>query len=440
MGKVPTQKIVVITNRTKVRIKVRLMYSAYYKGKKIEFAIPSGWKVLAIGEPRETKAIDDVPDNLVNILRKPIGTKSLQELSSNAKNVVIICDDHTRPTPAHMLLPTILDELNSAGVSDNGISIIIGRGTHREPTKEEVVKKVGGKAMDRVSVKVHDPDDKQNLAYLGVSSRGTPIWINKAVVEADLLIGVGNVAPHYFAGYGGGPKIILPGVSARETIVKNHIMITDPNTIQGRLQGNIVYADMLEIARKAHLDMKIDVMLDMENRITNIVAGEVEAAHLKSIEKLNDVYGFKPPAMADIVIASGYPLEENLVQSNKAVLSASMMTKEGGTIILLSGCYDGPGPKLYETLVEKPTPEEVVKWIAEGKSAPSGGPSASRIRKVLKTKRIMVVTDGISPENIIGMDMAHSQTVETAIDEVHQQRKKADVIILPAGSFINPLI
>ena len=415
-------------------------YNVYYKGQRIEFDTPSGWKVLAVGEPNEAHVIEDIRSKLEDILKNPIGTRSLRELASQAGNVVIISDDQTRPTPAHILLPTLLDELNGAGIPDDRISIIVGRGTHREPTEGEVVKKLGEEAMGRVSVEIHDPDNTEALTYLGVSSRGTPIWINKKVSEADLLIGIGNVAPHYFAGYGGGAKIILPGVSGRETIVKNHTMIMDPNTVQGRLEGNPVYADMLEIARKARLEMKIDVLLDMENRITNITAGEVRAQHRKGIEELNKVYGFKPPRKADIVIASGHPLEENLIQSSKAAMSASLVTKDGGTIILLSGCYDGPGHKLDETLEARPEPEEVVRWIAEGKAAPSGGPVASRMRRILKTKKVVVVTDGISPEKIESMAMVYAPTLEAAIDEAREEKGNADVIILPAGSSINPLI
>ena len=415
-------------------------YSVYYKGQRIGFELPKSWRVLAVAEPKETKPIEDVPSKLESVLEDPIGSRSLRELASKAGNAVIISDDQTRPTPVQLLLPTILDMLNREGVPDDRISVVIGRGTHRPLTEEEVAKKLGKEAVGRVRVEIHDPDDSEGLRYLGVSSRGTPIWINRRVVEADLRIGIGNVAPHYFAGYGGGPKIILPGVSGRETIVKNHIMITDPNTIQGRIDGNPVYADMLEIARKARLDMKIDVMLDMENRVTNIVAGDVEKAHRKGIEELDKVYGFKPPGMADVVIASGYALEENLIQSNKATLSASLMTKEGGTIILVSGCYDGPGPMLYETLSEKPEPEEVVRWIAEGKAGPSGGPSASRIRKLLKTRKMIVVTDGIPRESVEDMDMSYSPSLEAAIAETSTDKEKADVIIIPAGSTINPLV
>ena len=353
---------------------------------------------------------------------------------------MIICDDQTRPTPASQLLPGIIDQLNSAGIADSGINVVVGRGTHRRPTDEEVKIKVGGETLDRVDVSVHEPDDKPGLKYIGASSKGTPIWINKTVAEADLKIGVGNIAPHYFAGYGGGGKIILPGVSGRETIVRNHVMIHDPNTIQGKLEENIVYTDMREVARKAGLDLKVDVILTMATEVAGLSAGEVGSEHKRGIEMFNGIYGFKPPRQADVTITCGYPLETNLIQSNKAVMSANLVTKKGGIILLVSGCYDGPGYGFYETLRERPEPEEVIDWMAEGKAQPSGGPVANRVRAILKTKTVAVVTDGVSHDKLEEMEMTPFSTLQTALDEISRSRKNAEVLIFPAGASINPTL
>jgi nickel-dependent lactate racemase len=353
---------------------------------------------------------------------------------------VIICDDQTRPTPASQLLPGIIDQLNSSGIADSRINVVIGRGTHRRPTDEEVKLKVGGEVIDRVDVAVHEPDEKRALKYIGVSSKGTPIWINRTVAEADLKIGVGNIAPHYFAGYGGGGKIVLPGVSGRETIVKNHVMIRDHNTIQGKLEENIIYTDMREVARKAGLDMKVDVILTMANEIAGISAGEVGFEHKKGIEMFNTIYGFRPPRQADITITCGYPLETNLIQSNKAVMSADLVTKKGGIILLVSACYDGAGHGFYETLRERPEPEEVIDWMAVGKALPSGGPVANRVLGILKTKTVAVVTNGVSHDKLEEMEMTPFSTLEAALKEISRSRKSAEVMILPAGSSINPML
>jgi nickel-dependent lactate racemase len=416
------------------------LYKAYYKGNVMNFSLPTEWTVLGVGEPKETPAIPSLDAVLTKKLENPINTPSIQQLATSAQNATIIVDDQTRPTPAHQLLPTILQVLNSANISDGNINLIIGRGTHRAPTDNEIKTKIGNKVYDRIPIEVHDPDNQQALTYLGVSTLGTPIWINKKVAEADLTIAIGNIAPHYFAGYGGGGKIILPGVSGRKTIVKNHTLIKDPNTIQGKIDGNVVYSDMLEIARKAGLDLKIDVILNMENQIADFSVGEVGAEHAQGIARFNEIYGFRPPRKADITITCGYPLESNLIQSSKAVMSADLITKDKGTIILVSACYDGTGHGLYETLREKPEPEEVIEWIAHGKSLPSGGPVASRTRAILKKKQVVVVTDGVASQKIEDIGMIPYTTLSEAIDDLASSHKTADVIILPSGSSVNPLI
>ena len=415
-------------------------YKAYYKGSAMDFSLPSDWTVLGIGEPKDTPAMFPLDTALTKKLENPINAPDIWRLTASARNATIIVDDQTRPTPAHQLLPIILGILNSAKISDENINLIIGRGTHRVPTDKEVQTKVGNETYNRISLEIHDPDNQQALTYLGDSTLGTPIWINNKVVEADLTIAIGNIAPHYFAGYGGGGKIILPGVSGRQTIVKNHILIRDPNTKQGRLKGNIVYSDMIEIARKAGLDLKIDVILNMKNQIADLSVGEVGAEHAQGIARFNEIYGFRPPRQADITITCGYPLETNLIQSSKAVMSADLITKDKGTIILVSACYDGTGHGLYETLREKPEPEEVIDWIAHGKSLPSGGPVASRTRAILKKKQVIVVTDGVASQKIEDIGMIPYTTLAEAINDLATSYKTADVIILPSGSSVNPLI
>ena len=416
------------------------LYKAYYKGNAMVFYLPNDWTVLGIGEPVETPAISALDTALIKKLENPINAPNVLQRAASARNATIIVDDQTRPTPAHQLLPIILHVLNSANISDENINLIIGRGTHRVPTEQEIQTKIGNDVYDRIPIEIHDPDNQQALTYIGDSTLGTPIWINTKVVEADLTLAIGNIVPHYFAGYGGGGKIILPGVSGRKTIVKNHTLIRDPNTIQGRLKGNIVYSDMLEIARKAGLDVKIDVILNMENQIADLSVGEVGAEHAQGIARFNEIYGFRPPRKADITITCGYPLETNLIQSSKAVMSADLITKDKGTIILVSACYDGTGHGLYETLREKPEPEEVIDWIAHGKSLPSGGPVASRTRAILKKKHVAVVTDGVTSQKIEDIGMLPYTTLSEAITDLATSHKTADVIILPSGSSVNPLI
>jgi nickel-dependent lactate racemase len=195
------------------------------------------------------------------------------------KKTVILSEDQTRPTRVGLIALPLINELNRLGIPDEDIQVIIARGTHRHPTEDEIRDKLGQEVLKRVKVSVHDADDQDSLVLVGTTSRGTPCWANRLVVEAGLKIGIGTCNPHYFAGYGGGPKIILPGISGREAVKKNHVWIRDPKSMQGIREGNPLWEDMLEAARIVGLDMKIDTVFNSQKEVHNVFAGDVEAEH-----------------------------------------------------------------------------------------------------------------------------------------------------------------
>jgi len=412
----------------------------FYQGKREKIDLPSDWKLLGVGEPKQVSPISDVVGELRKALGSPLGMPSLSQVCSQAKSAAVIVDDQTRPTPAYLILPELLAQMEKAGIPRDRISLIIGRGTHRIPDEEEIKAKVGAEVMQKYPLTIHDPDDKASLVHLGQTGRGTPVWINRAVAHADFSVGVGNVVAHYLTGYSGGPKIILPGVSGRETIVPNHIMVKLPEVRQGKTAGNPLHEDQMEVAKIANLRMKVDLVLNMSNQIVKIVAGEVAAAHKAAIQAYNEIYGFQVPALADVTIASGYPLEVELLQSCKALLSADIATKPGGTILLASQCKDGTGPGFYEALREKVEPIQIYQWIFEGKATPTGGPIAGRVKQLLKDKKVIVVTDRISPEKLEEMGMAYSASLDQAISRISSWAKQAQVLAFPAGSSSNPIV
>ena len=184
----------------------------------------------------------------------------------------------------------------------------------------------------------------------------------------------------------------------------------------------------------------IDRTNNSQKEIYRVFAGDVEEEHREAIEALLGIYGVTVPKLADVTITSGYPLEANLIQSGKAILLADAVTKPGGTIVLISACLDGAGPLMYETLSQKPEPEQVIEWIAEGKASPTGGPMASRLRNLLKSKTLIVVTDGLTAEQLRDMDMEHAPSVEAAISRVNGSYREPDVIVLPVGSSTFPYV
>lgn len=414
----------------------------HYNNEPLTFNLRDGWDLLAMSEPLEVPAAEDVGALLREGLENPIGMAPLSQIIGSLKNrsVVIISEDQTRPSPVHLVVLPLVNELNKLGVPDEHMEVVIGRGTHREPTPDEIRKKLGHEVVDRVSVSVHNADDKDNLVNVGTTSRGTPCWANRRVVEAGFKVGIGTINPHYFAGYSGGPKIVLPGVSGRDSVRHNHVLMREPGTVQGKMEGNPVWEDMLEGARIVGLDMKIDCLLNSESKIYRVFVGEVQAEQQEAVRALTEVYGAPVPRMADVTITSAFPLETDLIQSGKSILLADDITKPGGTVILLSACPDGAGPLMYETLAERPESEQVIDWMAEGKASTTGGPMASRLRRLLSNKSLLVVTEGLTTQQLQDMEMEHATSMEDAMAMVSRRHPTAEVIVLPVGGSTFPFV
>ncbi|RLC80091.1 MAG: nickel-dependent lactate racemase [Chloroflexi bacterium] len=414
----------------------------YLNGNRIDFELPGGWNLLAMAEPKDVPPLEDVASEVVKVVENPIGSPPLSEMVKDLGDgkVVILSEDQTRPTRTELIILPLLNYLNELGVSDEQVEVIIARGTHREPTEEELRAKLGDEILKRVRVSVHNPDDPEGLVLVGTTKRGNPCWINKTFAEAKLKLGVGTVNPHYFAGYSGGPKIILPGVCGRETIKHNHVLIRYEGTVQGKREGNILWEEMLEAARITELNMKIDALLNSRKQIHKLYAGDVSEAHKAAVQGLLDVYGVPVPHQADVTITCGYPLEINLIQSGKAILLADLVTKPGGTILLLSACNDGAGPLMYETLSQRPEPDQVVDWIAQGKASTTGGPMASRLRKLLKSKKLLLVTLGLTPQQLADMEMGWAPNIQEALSSLDKIYPSADVLVLPVGGASFPYV
>jgi len=412
----------------------------FFRGQAVSFTLPASWKLLAMAEPREGKPSLSLESMVVAALRSPVGMPPLSEILPRPnKRVVIISDDHTRPTPVGEVLLPLLAELNRLGIRDEDIEVVIAPGTHRTPLEADLRKKLGPEILQRLQVSVHDPDDP-NLVHLGTTRRGTPMWCNKIVAEAGLKIGIGLCNPHYFAGYSGGAKIILPGVSGRETARANHTWSSDPNCREGKMKGNPLWEDIVEMARIVGLDMKIDLVMNTEMEVYHVSAGEMEKAQKVATRAVLELYGVSVPQMADVTVTSSYPLEADLIQSGKAVSLADNVTRPGGTIIVLSACCDGAGPLLYETLSQRPEPETIVRWMEEGKASPTGGPMAAKFRSVLKDKRVLLVTDGLPEAKIRDMEMDYASSIGEALHKVSKTHPEAEAIVLPVGGSTFPYL
>jgi nickel-dependent lactate racemase len=381
----------------------------------------------------------DLPARVKKVVENPIGSRSLSELVSPRSKITIICDDQTRPTPAGQLINPIVEELNRLGVPDESITIVVGRGTHALASEEQLRAKLGADLMGRFKVLVHDPDNIESLKYVGTTSRGTPVWINKLVAEADVKIGVGMIVAHPFAGYSGGPKIVMPGICGRKTIAWNHSYGRDPKTALGIREGNPIWEDMLEMARLAELDMKVDAILNIRNEVINVFAGDVDLEQREGIKEYLKLYETPIPKVADVVIAAGYPLEAELLQSTKGLLAGSMALREGGALILATAMYNGFGPGFYEAITVKPKPD-YFDWIMKLKITPTAGILAARTRETAERNHVTLITDNASRSSVEDMHMKYAKSIDEAIKANLADFPDADVVVFPAGSAILPKI
>ena len=288
-------------------------------------------------------------------LRNPIGSEKLETLAQGRKNIVLIASDHTRPVPSKVLVPPMLAAIRR-GNPDAEITILIATGCHRGTTKEELTEKFGPEIVARERIVIHDCADESSMVTVGTLPSGGALRINKVAAQADLLISEGFIEPHFFAGFSGGRKSVLPGIAARETVYWNHNadFIASPFARTGILEGNPLHRDMVYAARAAKLAFICNVVINARHEVVGAFAGDCEQAHLAGAQFLKGLCQC-PRAEADIVITSnnGYPLDQNIYQSVKGMTAGEATCKEGGVIIMVAACNDGHGGESFmKTMTE----------------------------------------------------------------------------------------
>ena len=403
----------------------------YGKGK-MSFELPAKNFLM------EVKANDINPrltglDEVMRALDNPIGTPRLSDIVSKGESVCIITSDVTRPCPSQILLPPIIDELQEAGILPDDITVVFGLGSHRRHTEEEKRNLVGENVYELVHTVDSDPDD---TVFLGSTSRGTPVNITSIVAQADRRICLGNIEMHYFAGYSGGGKAIMPGVSDRAAIQANHSMMIEKTSRAGEIAHNNVRLDIEEAADICGIDFILNVVLDEEKTIVKAVAGDHRAAHRAGCEFLDTMYKIRLPELADIVIATpgGFPKDINIYQAQKSLDNAQHAVKDNGVIILAGDCSEGFGEHVFEEwLTEAPTPESLIKRIQT--EFRLGGHKAAAIAMVLQKCDVYFVS-ALSSDIAAKTFMKPYPDIQSAIDDAMRKTgKNAKIIVMPhAGS------
>lgn len=344
-------------------------------------------------EPKEKPGVSDANAEVLRALNAPIGAKPLNEIVKAGNKIAIVVDDVTRSTPSKLMVAPLLDQLAQLGARDEDITVVFGCGTHRAVTQEEAAELLGEELVSRVKTVSHDSHSK-DLVHIGTTrTHGTEVLVNRIFAEADVRILTGDVELHYYAGFGGGRKSILPAVSGEETIQHNHALTLHSQARTGVLQGNPVHEDMVEAARLAKVDFIVNVVTNSKGEIVQAFAGDVEQAFNEGVKLVEEMYKVPIERRADIVVVSpgGHPADINLYQAYKAIDNALECVKRGGVIVLAAECPEGYGNEaFYEWMTTFKDLKAVEKEIK--RNFDLGGYKAYRLSRALEKAQIILVS------------------------------------------------
>ncbi len=397
----------------------------------------SAMRVLLL-EPGRTLPAQDEARLIRSVLTRPIGSPPLADLVSPGQRIAVITSDVTRPCPSARLLPPMLDELNRGGVRDEDITVVFGLGTHRPHTREEQVRLVGSEVYRRVRCIDSDPTDVQ---LVGHTRRGTPVAIFRPVLDADIRVCLGAIEYHYFAGYSGGVKAVIPGVCSTDTIQHNHRMMTEPGAVTGNLDGNPVRDDIEEAGEIVGVHFILNVILGEAKRVVTAVAGLPRTAHREGCARL-DAFGratVKRPVDVVVVSAGGYPKDINLYQAQKALDNARHIVRPAGIILLVAECREGLGNRIFEAWMQDPGGPDAILARAQQEFV-LGGHKAVAVARAMQQASIYLVsalpTDFARSIGFHPCSSLH-EALQSALAQVGPG---ASVAVMPDGGSVLPVV
>lgn len=388
-----------------------------YGSETISACIPAE-NLLGVYSPKDVASVTDLKEEVIRAIREPIGSPRLAELVQGKQKIVLVADDNTRLTPANIIVPVLLDELNAAGISDDQVTVVIALGTHRFMTQQEIIEKFGEETVRRVKIKNHPYKDPDSLIDLGLTENGTHIAINKEVYEADFKMGIGSIVPHHIPGFAGGAKIVQPGVSGEKTTAETHLLsVRSPRSYLGILE-NPVRRELDEIARKIGLNTIFNTVLNRHGEVVRGFFGDVEAAFRAGVETSLAVYSVELPQEADIVLAGSHPCDLEFWQAHKTLYPADRAVREQGIIILATPCYEGVA-KTHAEMVEYAgrTPDEVRQMMARGEIHDEVAAAlAIAWGQVRQRATVYFVSGGVTPEEAQKLSFIPFASIQEALD------------------------
>ncbi len=426
------------------------MYRIPYSKTALEFDLPPGMRgTVAASNP--VPPVADAETAIADALAHPVGSPCLRELARSGRRVCIAFTDVTRASPDHLLVPALLRELEAAGVRDRDVTLLCATGMHRPSTPAEKVAKLGAEIVARYRVIDNEPQNPAALVDLGVTPGGVPVSVHRAAVEADLLIATGLVEPHQYAGYSGARKTVAVGAAGESLIAYTHgpVFLDHPGTRLGRIEGNPFHEAVSEAARRAGLRFILNVVLDDEQRILKVAAGEPEAAFRELVAFARTVYEVPIPQQYDVVIGGvGYPKDSNLYQATRApsylFFAPTPVVRPGGFLIIPARCEEGAGAGVGEqrflaALRDAPDVQFVLDDAREH-GYPPGQQRAFVMAKVLEQARVVIVGSEC-PDVVAACKMIPAATMDEALAMVARELgPDLDVLIVPHALLTLPVV
>jgi len=426
---------------------IEMAYYVNYGNGRQDFSLPKGWNLICAEDKPPVPGVADPVQEIRRTLDNPIGSPKIEELARPGMEVALLFDDLQRPTPVHLALPEILNRLNRAGIQDKRINGICALGTHPIPTMEQLKKKVGEEVFSRLQgrISAHDPHSPDNV-IIGKTHRGTLVEINPRVAFADLIIGVGECMPHPCAGFGGGCKIIMPGVCSYRSVADHHFTwMRHRNSRVNFLDGNSFYEEIVDAGRLARLAFKLDFIINEKKEVIRAFAGDPVAEHREASNYATSLYMIPLSKLADVTITSAFPLEVG-VQATKSLVMAGFCTRSGGAIIWVAPQKEaGPIMPLIKEMASPESAGDFHRRLIIG-DVPDHLRSfgISYIMQVVYFKEvaekfnIVHVTEGISPEQVKMMKFSYANNIQDAIQQVSKKMPRADVAVFPSGGNVIP--
>jgi nickel-dependent lactate racemase len=403
-----------------------------YGKEKIDLEIPEK-NILDIATGENSVSVKNEEKIVSRALADPISSPRLKEIARARTSACILASDITRPCPSYKFLTQIVSELTSGDIELKNIKVVLGLGIHRPHTDDEKKKLVGEYIFKNIKVVDSDPS---RAKLIGKTGTGTPVEVFEEVLDCDVVIATGNIEYHYFAGYSGGAKAVMPGVCTRNSIQANHSMMLDKRSAAGNIYDNPVRDDIEEAGKLAGIDFIFNVILDDDKKIIDAVAGKNNEAWLEGVKKYDAVYKREVESPADIIIASpgGYPKDINLYQSQKALENIKDIVKQGGTIILIASCKEGFGEDVFEEWMGQSKDYDAISAKLK-KSFVLGGHKAVAVSRVINDKKVYLYSefDRLATEN---MGFYKLDDLQQYLDKTIGDNSMIKVTVVPGGRFV----